>query len=162
MLADAISNAQSDGRHDVAEFLSLKAANDSLRLAGVKWLFDSILEIAGDSNRTNPAVSIERIEPYNFEYRGANLVGSQLRLVYGVRCLMVEAGWTRTPADGFMRGGALAVARVRHFGMAKENAEFALLRTENVPVWADTLTSAATDGVTTEHLRRHFQIFLGI
>lgn len=162
MLAKAISNARSDGRYDLADFLSLKAANDTIRAAGVKWLFDSMIEIAAQANRNNPAVSIERIEPFNFEYRGANLVGSQLRLVQGVRCLMVEAGWTRAPADGFMRGGALAAARLRHFGMPRENAEFALVRGENAPVWSDLAANARATNITTDHLRGHFLVFLGL
>ena len=160
MLAEAVSRARSDGRHDVADYLALKAANDTIRAAGVKWLFDSILEIAASTNRTSPVVSIERIDPFNFEYRGANLVGSQMRLVHGVRCLTVEAGWTRTPADGFMRGGALAVARLRHFGMSKANAEFALLRTEKAPIWSDLAEGNKAAGISTGHLERHFLTFL--
>ena len=55
---------------------------------------------------------MENENPHNFRLRGANLVGSLLRVRQGVRCLTVEAGWTRTPNDGFMRGGALAIARI--------------------------------------------------
>ena len=160
MLADAITGAKADGRHDVADYLSLKAANDAIRTTAVKWLFDSMLEIAGSANRKGAAVAIERIEPFSFQYRGANLVGSQMRLVYGVRCLTVEAGWTRTPADGFMRGGALAVARIRHFGVTRANVELALRREENAPVWFD-LASAGTEGIlSSEHLIRHFLVLL--
>src|SRR5258708_38181062 len=96
MLGDAAASARAQGRHDVAEYLSLKAANDAIRTTGVQWLFDSVLEIAGEVNRGNVSISIERVEPFSFSHRGANLVGSQLRLLLGVRCLTVEAGWTRT------------------------------------------------------------------
>ncbi|MEP6848583.1 MAG: hypothetical protein ABI999_06990 [Acidobacteriota bacterium] len=160
MLTNAITSARADGRHDVADYLSLKAANDTIRAAGVKWLFDSILEIAGSANRDGTGVTIERTEPYNFAYRGANLVGSQIRLVQGVRCLTIDAGWTRTPADGFMRGGALAVARLRHFGLAKANVELALLRGTDAPVWSDPSVDE-TASISTGHLKRHFLIFLG-
>ena len=161
MLANAITSAQADGRHDVADYLSLKAANDTIRAAGVAWLFDSMLEIAALANRNGPAISIEHTEPFNFAFRAANLVGSQIRFVHGVRCLTVEAGWTRTPADGFMRGGALANARLRHFGMTKANAELALVRGENAPIWSD-LATGEVSGVSTDHLKMHFFKFLNI
>jgi len=160
MLADATAGARADGRHDVAEYLALKAANDTVRTAGVKWLFDSMLEIVASANRSGPAVTVEHIEPFNFDFRGANLVGSKMRLLHGVRCLSIEAGWTRTPADGFMRGGALAAARLRHFGMPKENAELALLLCENAPIWSDISVESNTKGISTDHLKKHFLTFL--
>jgi len=157
MLSDAAENARSHGRHDVAEYLSLKAANDMVRAAGVKWLFDSVLEIAAEVNRANQNISIERVEPFNFPYHRANIVGSQLRLLWGVRCLMVEAGWTRTPTDGFMRGGPLAIARIRHFGMPRANSEILLVKGDATPEWSDSGTN-----FTSEHLRRHFTVFLSM
>ena len=160
MLANAITGARTDGRSDVADYLSLKAANDTIRVAGVKWLFDSMLEIAGSANRDGRSVTIERIEPFNFAYRGANLVGSQIRLVHGVRCLTIDAGWTRTPGDGFMRGGALAVARLRHFGIPKANVELALLHGKDAPVWSDPAVDEVA-AISTDHLRKHFLVFLG-
>jgi len=158
MLADAAKSAKAQGRGDVAEYLSLKAANDMIRSAGVKWLFDSALEIAAAADRTSKHISIERVEPFNFPYRGANIVGSQLKLIFGVRCLSVDAGWTRTPSDGFMPGGPLAVARLRHFGMPKANAELLLLKDDATVTWAE---SGADRDFTTERLRDHFLVFLG-
>jgi hypothetical protein len=75
-VADAAASAKAQGRGDVAEYLSLKAANDLIRSAGVKWLFDSALEIAAAADQTSKHISIERVEPFNFPYRGANIVGS--------------------------------------------------------------------------------------
>jgi hypothetical protein len=161
MLGDAASSARAEGRHDVAEYLSLKAANDTIRATGVKWLFDSILEIAGETNRGNVSISIERVEPFSFSHQGANLVGSQLRLLLGVRCLIIEAGWTRTPSDGFMRGGSLAVARFRHFGIPKANTELTLIKGDTVPVWVESARPEMKSGLTTEDLRKHFIVFLG-
>lgn len=162
MLADAITGARAGGRHDLADYLSLKAANDTIRTAGVDWLFDSMLEIAGAANRIGRPVAIERIEPFNFEYRGANIVGSQIRFVHGVRCLTVDAGWTRTPADGFMRGGALAIARIRHFGIARANADLALLQEENAPIWSDVTDADDRAPVSTDDLKKHFRIFIDV
>ena len=158
MLADAAESAKAQGRSDVAEYLSLKAANDMIRSAGVKWLFDSALEITAAAEGAARRITIERVEPFNFPYRGANIVGSQLKLNLGVRCLSVEAGWTRTPADGFMRGGPLAVARLRHFGIPKANAELLLLKTDAAVTWSE--TDSKRD-FTTQHLQEHFLVFLG-
>ena len=45
MLEDA--GTRSSG--DVAEYLRLKASNDAIRTAGVGWLFDTMIETAGDA-----------------------------------------------------------------------------------------------------------------
>ena len=134
-LSEAIENAKASGRHDVADYLSLKATNDAVRQTGVKWLFDAVIETAAEANRGSGSISIETTEVHNFAHRSANIVGSMVRLHYGVRCLTVEAGWTRTPSDGFMRGGALAFGRLVHKGMPKANAEIALTLAEETPVW---------------------------
>ncbi|MGI8493966.1 MAG: hypothetical protein ACR2L1_01470, partial [Pyrinomonadaceae bacterium] len=81
----------------------------------------------------------------------------------GVRSLTVETGWTRTPSDGFMRGGSLAHARISHFGMSKANAELLLIRQNgDLPYW---FLPGATGGdrkpVSSEHLREHFKILTG-
>ncbi|MGI8883950.1 MAG: hypothetical protein ACR2IA_06880 [Pyrinomonadaceae bacterium] len=157
MLENALAKAESDGRRDVADYLTLKAMNDAIRQTSVQWLFGLLLEIAGN----NSQLTIENENPHRFSYANASLVGSLLRVRHGVRCLTVEAGWTRTPNDGFMRGGALAAARITHFGMAKYNAELLLTQLNGAPVWF----AAGKDGrrilFDSNHLRQHFQIFLG-
>lgn len=161
MLSDAAANASAQGRHDVAEYLSLKAANDTLRAAGVKWLLESTIEIAAEMNRTNLSISIERREPFSFLYHGANLVGSQLRMLLGVRCLTLEAGWTRTPSDGFIRGGSLAIARFKHLGISRSNSELALVKGDTGPIWTDSSSSDSLRKVTINDLRRHLTLLLG-
>ena len=161
-LSQAIADAQTSGRTDVADYLNLKAANDLLRQTSVRWLFDSITEIAAFANRSRPQITIENENPHNFLHRNANLVGSLIRLRLGVRCLSIEAGWTRTPADGFMRGGALAAARLTHFGMQKQNEEIILLRdSEDFPQWF----AAEDDGkrviFNSINLQKHFGLFTG-
>lgn len=162
MLSQALENARVSGRHDVADYLNLKAANDTIRQTGVAWLFDTLIEIAGDANRSNPGISIEREDVYNFLHRGANIVGSLVRLRLGVRCLTVEAGWTRTPADGFMRGGALAFARLTHMGMPKANTDLSLIKSEESPIWQFMLEEKGAQIFRSESLRDHFRIFTGI
>lgn len=161
MLSQALENARASGRHDVVDYLSLKATNDAIRQASVKWLFDTLTEIAGDANRSNLAITIERNEPHNFSHRGANIVGSLVRLRHGVRCLTVEAGWTRTPTDGFMRGGALACAKISHLGMPKANAEIALTLSGETPVWHLILDEKAVGIFRSESLRGHFEVLTG-
>ena len=162
MMNEAIARAKSSGKSDVADYLSLKASNDALRAASVKWLFDAAREIAAEINRrARFAVSIENEHPYRFALGNANLVGSLARFRHGIRCLTLEAGWTRTPGDGFMRGGALAAARIAHFGMTKQNAELVLLRLEDAPNWFEVNKDGNRSFFDSRNLQKHFQIFLG-
>ena len=156
MLESAITKAEAENRSDVAEYLKLKAANDAVRQTGVQWLFGSLLEIAGN----NLQITIENETPHRFAFQNASLVGSLLRLRYGLRCLTVEAGWTRTPADGFMRGGALACAVISHFGISKHNANLLLLRADDAPNWFS-VEDDKRKLFNAIELQRHFQVFLG-
>jgi hypothetical protein len=160
MLENALAEAKTAGRGDVADYLALKASNDRIRQTAVKWLFDTMTEIAAHANRKNANITIENENPHAFTYHHANLVGSLLRFRQGVRCLTVEAGWTRAPQDGFMRGGALAAARITHFGMSKSNAELHLLRFEAKPHWFAVERDGMRTSFEVEDLIRHFQIFL--
>src|SRR4051812_28331845 len=119
MLEKAAANAVHSGNREIADYLHLKAANDAIRAVGVGWLIDTIIQIAGHAVRQHPAITIEREEPHNFARGNSNMVGSLVRVRHGVRCLTAEAGWTRTPGDGIMTGGALAFARITHFGLPK-------------------------------------------
>ena len=158
MLAEASKNARASDRHDVADYLDLKASNDLVRRAGVEWLFETIIEHAADANRGRSAVTIERTEPHSFAFRGANIVGTRLDLRYGVRCLTVEAGWTRTPADGFMRGGGLAFARFRHFGIPRANIEAALLKAGDAPAWKSIMDEGFGIEIRSDILHRHIHL----
>lgn len=163
MLDRATKAARAAGRGDVADYLDLKAANDLIRRTSVKWLFDSLTEIASRHNRSgfDAAILIENENPHNFPVEKANMVGSLLRLRQGVRCLTIESGWTRTPADGFMRGGALAAAKITHFGISRANEELILTRANNLPQWFSITKSGQTSVFDSSNLQRHFQIFTG-
>ena len=137
MLNKAAANAVHSGQSDIAEYLRLKAANDTIRRIGVKWLMDTALEIAGQAVRRNAAITIEREEPHNFAHGNSNIVGTLLRIRYGVRCLTLEAGWTRTPGDGIMKNGSLALAGIRHFGLPNKGAQLRLVHSESLPLWLD-------------------------
>ena len=161
MLDEALANARNAGRHDIADYLDLKARNDAVRNAGVRWLYECLIAIATETTSRSIAVTIEREEPHNFPHRGANIAGSLLTFRLGVRCLKVEAGWTRTPGDGFMRGGALAVAKISHFGITKMNAELHLKPSEGSPGWVAYYADGASIEADESFLRQHFSILLG-
>ncbi len=157
MLANAAEKAEASGQHQVADYLRLKATNDTIRTAGVGWLFDTVIEIAGHAVRDGAGISIEREEPHNFARGASNMVGSLIEIRQGVRCLTVEAGWTRTPSDGIMQKGALAFARITHFGIPKAGVEIRLVHAETLPNWLAEDDSVIDIG----ELQRHFDLFLG-
>ena len=157
MLSDTADRAEAAGNRPVVDYLRLKAANDAIRTVCVGWLFDTVLEMAGRAVRDKIPVIMEREEPHNFARGASNMVGSLLNIRHGVRCLSVEAGWTRTPSDGIMQKGALAFARIDHFGMPKLGVEIHLIHGETLPKWL------AEDGsvIDVGAIERHFDLFLG-
>jgi hypothetical protein len=156
LLASKIEQARVSGRHDIADYLALKQSNDAIRQAGVTWLLDSLIEFAMEANRRLPAVTVEREEPHEFKYRGGTMAGSLVRVRFGVRSMTVEAGWTRQPSHGFMRGGALAAARVSHFGMPKAGTELEFVRDGEVTVWR----SGTGDVFQFEDIVKHLQLLV--
>jgi hypothetical protein len=159
-LSDAIQHARGSGRGELADYLELKAANDAVRQAGVEQFFDAVIELATSTDHASKTVTIERESPHNFLHRNANMVGELLRLRYGVRCMTVEAGWTRTPSDGFMRLGALAFARITHFGLPHENAEFVLTDNGDGQTWARVRRERPDKDSSLEELEGHFRVLL--
>ena len=156
MLGDAAVKAGNAGRRHVAEYLRLKATNDAIREAGVAWLFDTMIEMAGQAVRSAHGITIEREEPHAFAHGASNMVGSLLQIRQRVRCLTLEAGWVRVPSDGVMHKGALAFARITHFGLPKIGTELRLVHAERLPNWLADDGTAIDSG----HLRRHFEVFL--
>ena len=159
-LSEAAAKARASGRADVAEYLALKATNDMIRQTSVNWLLGSLLEIANQENRNDSRIIVETENPHRFAFRNAHLVGSLVSFRQGVRCLTVETGWTRTPADGFMRGGALAAARVSHFGISKHNAELVLVLEKDTPNWFSVDRAGKREQFDSRNLNHHFRIFL--
>lgn len=157
MLEEAARRSADLGRLDVAEYLRLKATNDAIRGAGTRWLFETVMEIAGRAVRESYGVTIERDEPHSFAVGASNMSGALIRVRQGVRCLTVEAGWARLPGDGIMRKGALAHARISHFGMPRQTVDLRLVHGEGLPVWLD-FDEAVIDPAAIE---RHFALLLG-
>jgi len=153
MLAGAIANAKDSGRDDVADYLTLKHTNDIIRQASVDWLFNSFVEVASEANRQNSSITIEREDPHEFQFGNARMAGGLLRIRLGVRSLTVEAGWTRIPSHGIMRGGALAAGRISHFGFPKADVDLTLARVSDTPVWKSSLEEKFDSANVREHLR---------
>jgi hypothetical protein len=150
----------SSDRRIVSDFIALKATNDEIRSRAVEWLIASFTELAAHANRHNIPIEIERKEPHNFPAYGANMVGIKTEFRHGIRCLSVEAGWTRTPSDGFMRGGALAVAHIRHFGLKQHSTDLALLRSDDRPQWFHIDNDNTARPIEVKNLIRHMSILV--
>lgn len=135
-LAEAERRATAAGRRDLAAYLRLRTSNDLLRQTGVEWLLDTFTILAGQANRRGAALQISKEEAHRFPVGNATMVGPQLTLAFGVRALSIAAGWPRTPKDGFVRGGGLACARIRHRGRKAADADLVLERSaKDAPRW---------------------------
>ncbi len=84
-----------------------------------------------------PRIEIEHVEPHKFKVGNSTMVGSVINIRLGVRCISVEAGWVRSPGDGIMRGGTLANAAIRHFGIPKARTDLKLVHSDTFPRWID-------------------------
>jgi hypothetical protein len=135
-LAEAQRRATAAGRRDVADYLRLRASNDLLRQTSIEWLLETFTILAGKANRRGASIQIAKEEIYRFPIGNSTMVGPLLTLVFGVRALSVEAGWPRTPSDGFVRGGGLACARIRHRGRKSVDEDLMLVRSDkDAPRW---------------------------
>ena len=158
-LSEAEHRARLAGRRDVAEYLALRNSNDLLRKAGVDWLVRGFTTLAGDANRAGASIQISNKEGHRFPVGSATMVGHQLVLSNGVRTLYVEAGWPRVPRDGFVRGGGLACASIRHLGIKPAGEELILSKSSNgVPTWNSVRKKHSS--LHESDIRRHILILL--
>jgi hypothetical protein len=135
-LAEAERRARTSGRTDVAQYLALRNSNDLLRKTGIDWLTQTVLQLAGKANRAGASIQIANDEQHRFHAGNATMVGTRLTLTFGLRALSVEAGWPRTPKDGFIRGGGLACGKLIHRGIKSASEELQLVRSPaGIPRW---------------------------
>jgi hypothetical protein len=135
-LADAEQRARAAGRTDIATYLGLRTSNDLLRKTGSNWLQTMFVTIAGEANRAGAGIQVSREDGHRFKVGNATMVGSRLSLAKGVRKLFVEIGWPRTPRDGFLRGGGLASANIKHLGIKSASEQLRLVvDPSGVPRW---------------------------
>ena len=159
-LAEATQRARGAGRADIARYLDLRRRNDLLRRAATKWLHDQVTVLAADANRQGAAIQIERNEEHRFRRAAATMVGTELILRQGVRSQTIESGWPRKPADGIVRGNALACANIKHFGRARLNDELVLVSSSSgSPQWF-ILNDDERTLLTEVDLRRHFSLLV--
>jgi hypothetical protein len=158
-LSEAEHRARLAGRKDVLEYLSLKNSNDLLRQAGIDWLIAGFTALAGDANRAGASIQISKQDGHRFPVGSSTMVGHLLTLSSGVRTLYVEAGWPRVPRDGFVRGGGLACANIRHLGIRQAGKELLLTKTKaGAPIWQSVLNKGFS--LHEADMRHHISILL--
>lgn len=161
-LAAATLHAPVVRNSSLAGFIALKTANDALRTIHSKRFFDLLTSAAAHAAGKGVAIDVEHADGHRFKIEKMTLAGEVYRFRHGIRCLTAEAGWTRTPSDGFMRGNALAVARLSHFGYARETEELHLLKFEDEPRWFRVAKDATRISFEPEDVVRHFRLLLSI
>ncbi len=162
-LSEAEKRARNGGRTDVADYLALRTSNDLARSTGIDWLTKTVIELAGVANRSGASIQVTNEDDHRFPVGAATMVGRSLRLVSGVRVLTVEAGWPRTPRDGFIRGGALACGNLKHLGIKSASEELRLRRLQNgVPCWFALLIDGSEVRTDETRLKNHLTILLDL
>ena len=160
-LATAQERARAAGRADVTEYLSLRSANDLSRKIGKDWLLETFVTLAGEANAAGAAIQISMEEGHRFKVGSASMVGSGLSLRKGVRVLFVEVGWPRIPVDGFIRGGGLALANIRHLGIKSVSEKFRLLLDpRGAPHWVVEDKAKEHPEIHEADLRNHIQVLI--
>jgi hypothetical protein len=160
-LAEAEQRARTAGRTDISTYLALRSSNDLLRKTGRDWLRTIFTSVAGEANRAGAAIQITSEEGHRFKVGNATMVGSRLSLGNGVRMLFVEVGWPRTPKDGFIRGGGLACANIKHLGLKSASEELRLVvDPSGVPSWKVQSHSDGPHDLHETNIRDHIAILL--
>lgn len=160
-LAAAADRARTGGRADLTEYLSLRTANDLTRKIGRDWLLETFATLAGEANIAGGAIQISREDGHRFKTGNASMVGSSLSLGKGVRVLIVEVGWPRIPSDGFIRGGGLALANIRHLGIKSVSEKLRLLLDPGgSPRWVVQDKLRERHEIHEADLRNHIEILL--
>jgi hypothetical protein len=158
-LSEAEEKARRAGRGELAEYIALRNSNDLLRKAGVDWLVTSFVNKAGDANRAGASIQLTNTDGHRFRIGTSTMVGRLVTLTNGVRRISVEAGWPRTPRDGFVRGGGLAAANVLHLGIRAASEELLLTRASTgSPKWVS--VTHKRHGFHESDILRHLAILL--
>ena len=162
-LAEAERRARVSGRGDVADYIALRASNDHARTTAIDWLGATFTTHAGAANRAGASVTSTRTDAHRFRVGNSTMVGTLLTFRYGVRALMIEAGWPRTPRDGFIRGGGLACAQIKHFGLRAADEELMLVReANNAPQWFVLEKTGTRTQLLEARIRQHLAHFLDL
>jgi hypothetical protein len=160
-LAEAEVRARAAGRGDITEYLTLRRSNDLLRKTACDWLLSTFRNVAGEMNRAGAALQISNDDNYQFQIANSALVGQLLKLENGIRQLLVEVGWPRLPAHGFIRGGGIAVGRLRHVGIKSASELIRLVTSpEGTPRWIVENNRQPVAEIREANIRQHVAILL--
>jgi hypothetical protein len=162
--ADFVREARSraKGNSDIADYLRLREMNDDARRIGIEWLLGAFLQVAAEANRRGIGIAVAKKDAHSFPVGAATMQGSLVRLNLGIRSITVEAGFPRSPQDGFVRSGGLACARISHFGLSKANEDLLLIRSEqSAPVWFAIQENNFRQPFHIPRLKHHFETFVG-
>ncbi|MDQ1638374.1 MAG: hypothetical protein QOF62_1713 [Pyrinomonadaceae bacterium] len=159
-LRDAETRARAAGRADISEYLALRRSNDALRQTACDWLLENFRNMAGEMNRAGASLQITNDDNYKFTVGSAALSGKLLKLENGVRQLLVEVGWPRVPRDGFLRGGGIALGRLRHLGIKSASDQIRLVTSpDGAPRWIVENKSENAE-IREANIRGHISILL--
>jgi hypothetical protein len=159
-LRDAEARARAAGRADISEYLALRRSNDALRQTACNWLLETFRNVAGEMNRAGASLQISNDDNYRFTVGAASLSGRLLKLENGIRQLLVEVGWPRLPRDGFIRGGGIALGRLRHLGIKAASDEIRLVTSpEGSPRWLVENKTADSE-IREANIRQHIAVLL--
>lgn len=160
-LAEAEQRARAAGRTDISTYLALRTSNDLLRKTGSNWLHTMFATVAGEANRDGAGIKVSREDGYSFKVGTATMVGSRLSLVKGVRMIVVEVGWPRTPRDGFIRGGGLACANIKHLGIKSASEQLRLIvDPSGIPRWKAQAHRGEPHEVREANIRDHIAVLV--
>lgn len=160
-LGEAEKKARALGRTDIATYLALRTSNDLLRKTGADWLQTMFATVAGEANRNGAGIQVLKEDGHRFKVGNAAMVGSRLSLAKGVRLLFVEIGWPRAPRDGFIRGGGLACANIKHRGIKSATEQLRLIvDPSGVPRWNVQSHSGGPHEIREADIRDHITILL--
>lgn len=160
-LAQAEARARAAGRKDISDYLALRSANDVIRRVAGTWLFEAFEAAVDEANLAGAGIAMSRDDAHQFKVGGATMAGRKLSLAKGVRLLVVEAGWPRTPRDGFIRGGGLACANIKHRGIKSASEQLRLVMSAGAsPQWLRQKTRDPHPEIHEADIRNHVAILL--
>jgi hypothetical protein len=160
-LVEAEARARAAGRGDITEYLALRRSNDLLRTTACAWLLSTFRNVAGEMNRAGASLQISNEDDYQFQVANAAMVGQLLKLENGLRQLLVEVGWPRLPGHGFIRGGGIAVGRLRHLGIKSASELIRLVTSpEGTPRWIVENNREQATEIREANIRQHLAILL--
>lgn len=91
-----------------SDYLSLRVANDLVRERGKEWVFESLTTLCIEAG---PETQIAR-QPWQFDVGRSVMVGERFGIRNRGRTLVIEIGWPREPAHGFVPDQGLARGKI--------------------------------------------------